>query len=180
MTAATAPTALTQIEQLTKEFAATRDVLSERMTSFQEEMQNVRNRRMAGIKSAVVNARDARSKLEQAISANRDAFTDPRTITVHGIKVGIVKGKGRIEWDDEPRVVELIEKHFPDKAKVLVKTTKKPIRKAIAALSVADLKKIGATATEAGDIVLIKPADDEIDKLVSALLDEEREVDEEE
>lgn len=172
MVATATPTALTEIERLTKEFAAARDVLGERVSSFQEEIAAIRSRRMTGIKLAVANAKEAHSKLEQALSAHRSLFAEPRSITVHGIKVGIVKAKGKIEWEDAARVVELIEKNFPEKVKVLVKTTKKPVRKALAGLTVAELKKIGCTSTAAGDVVLIKAVDDEVDKLVAALLDE--------
>ena len=89
---------------------------------------------------------------------------------MYGVKVGFEKGKGRIEWDDDDTVVRLIEKHFPEQADILIKTKKKPAKKALAQLSVAELKKLGVTVEETGDQVVIKSTDSEIDKLVTALL----------
>ncbi|WP_414664883.1 hypothetical protein [Horticoccus sp. 23ND18S-11] len=163
---------LTEIEVHAKTFSSARELLSTRVATLQEQLATVRNRLLPGIKSAVAAAKDAESVLEQAVSNSRHLFVDPRTITAHGIKVGIVKGKGKVEWTDVKRVVELIEKHFPAQKDVLVKTTKKPIKKALQALTVGDLKRIGCTTTAAGDVVVIKPVDDEVDKLVAALLDE--------
>lgn len=100
-------------------------------------------------------------------------FDTPRTVVFYGIKVGLQKGKGAIEWDDDAQVVKLIEKHFPEQADVLIKTTKKPVKKALAQLTVAELKKLGIVVEETGDQVVIKSTDSEIDKLVNALLKED-------
>ena len=82
------------------------------------------------------------------------------------------------ERDDKDQVVRLIKKHFPEQADVLIKTVEKPIKGAIQQLPVADLKRIGVTVEETGDVVVIKSTDSEIDKLVSALLEQNDEDDE--
>jgi hypothetical protein len=68
-------------------------------------------------------------------------------------------------------VVTLIEKSFPKaQADLLIKTTKKPIKKALEDLDVGALKRIGCRVVETGDEIVIKPADSEVDKIVTALL----------
>lgn len=169
---ATAPVTLVDIEALAKEYRGARDTLKERVTSFQEELTALRNRRLPGIKSAVAAAKDAESHVERAVAAGRELFGDPRTVTAHGIRFGIIKAKGKIAWENVKRVIELIEEKFAEKKDVLIKTTKKPVKKALQALTVGDLKRIGCTVSADADVVLVKAVDDEVDKLVAALLDE--------
>lgn len=86
------------------------------------------------------------------------------------MKVGYQKGKGTISFEDADSVVARIKKHLPDQADVLIKLKETPVKDALAQLSAADLKKIGVTVSEAGDQVVIKPVDSEVDKMVDALL----------
>lgn len=165
---------LQEIDSLTKVYADARGVLAERVQALQDELDQIRRRRLPGIKLAVGGAKAAESELERALAASRELFQDPRTIAVHGIRVGYMKGKGRIEWADEADLVRRVEKSYaPDVAARLIKVTKKVQKKALGTLSAAELRKLGCTVTEAGDAVYIKPVDDEVDKLVKALLDEE-------
>ena len=82
----------------------------------------------------------------------------------------MAKGKGKICIDDPAMAIKLIRKHFPEQADVLIKTEEKPVAKAIGQLTVPELKRIGGTVEEAGDQVVIKPTDSEVDKLISALI----------
>lgn len=161
------------IEAQAKILADARYVLSERVADLQADLECTKRRRLPGIKSAVAEAIEAKSTLEAAIARAPGLFEDPRTIVVHGIRVGFMKGKGKIEWADEKSVIARIKQHFPDQAKVLIKTVEKVQKKALAGLSTADLKRIGCTVGRVGDVVYIKPVDDEVDKLVAKLLDEE-------
>jgi hypothetical protein len=166
---------LAGIDAQAKTLADARSVLSERVADLQQEMEATKRRRLPGIKSAVAAAVEAKSTLEASIAHAPGLFEDPRTLVCHGIRVGYMKGKGKIEWADEKSVVARIKQHFPDQAKVLIKIVEKVQKKALAGLSTADLKRIGCTVGEVGDVVYIKPVDDEVDKLVAKLLDEEAE-----
>lgn len=166
---------LAGIDAQAKTLADARSVLSERVADLQQEMEATKRRRLPGIKSAVAAAVEAKSTLEASSAHAPGLFEDPRTLVCHGIRVGYMKGKGKIEWADEKSVVARIKQHFPDQAKVLIKIVEKVQKKALAGLSTADLKRIGCTVGEVGDVVYIKPVDDEVDKLVAKLLDEEAE-----
>ena len=67
-------------------------------------------------------------------------------------------------------MVARIKKHLPEQADVLIRTKEAPVKEALAQLTAAELKKIGVTIEDAGDTVVIKPVDSEVDKLVDALL----------
>jgi hypothetical protein len=91
-------------------------------------------------------------------------------ITPDGIRVGFAKQKGKVEWDDEDQVVKLIDKHFPEQAETLTKVKRTPVKGALVNLTAAELKKIGCRITESGDVVVIKPQDSEVEKLVDKML----------
>lgn len=169
-------TMLDKIEGLTRDFGAARTVLAERMGALEAELLAVKQRHLRGIRTALSKAQDVRDALAAEIEAHPELFEKPRTVTVDGIKVGLAKGKGKIVWDDEATVVALIDKHFPESGDMLVKTTRTPIRAALASLTVAELQRIGCRVEESSDEVVIKPQDSELDKLVDRLLQDSKEL----
>lgn len=161
---------LTDIEQLTKRYADARADVARLVHALEDEARKARQRYLAPIKAAVAAAHDAQGALKGALEQAPGLFVKPRTVTLHGIRVGYMKGKGGLEWDDDDQVVRLIDKHYPDRADVLVKTTRKPVRKALEQLTAAELKRVGVRVEETGDVVFVKPQDADVDKLVDALL----------
>ncbi|HEU4601548.1 MAG TPA: host-nuclease inhibitor Gam family protein [Steroidobacteraceae bacterium] len=166
---------LDTLEQLTKEHAADRALIAERVAALNEEMQAAQRRKLPGIKAAVSKAKDSHARLQAAIDSERDLFNKPRSRVFHGIRIGLQKAKGKLTFEDAAQVVKLIRKHFAEQFDVLVKTTEKPVKDALLQMPAADLKRIGCSVTDVGDVVLIKPTDSEIDKLVDALLAEKQE-----
>lgn len=163
---------LGDIESLAKQFAEKRHLLGERVTELHNEIEAVKRRHLEGIQTAAVKVADYQRTLHTAIAASPYLFQRPRTLVLHGIKVGLQKGKGGLDWDDNETVVKLIKRHFPELAEVLIKVEEKPIKSALASLPAADLKRIGVRVIETGDQVIIAPADSDVDKLVVALLKE--------
>ncbi|GAB4485935.1 MAG: hypothetical protein OHK006_12930 [Thermodesulfovibrionales bacterium] len=164
---------LVTIEGLTKDYADARRSLADRVQALNDEIEAAKKRLLPGIKRAVEKAAEKKAALSSAVLEGVHLFERPRTVVISGIKVGLEKGKGKIEWEDDEQVVRLIEKHFPEQADVLIQTKKKPLKKALANLSAAELKKIGVVIEETGDQVVIKGADSDVDKLVKALLRED-------
>lgn len=161
---------LEEIEQQAKIYAGAREKLAEIVTALNDGMEALKRSHMARLKNAVNRAAEAGDSLHALIEASPDLFVKPKSVVLHGIKLGYAKGKGKVEWDDPDQVVRLIHKHYPDLADVLITTTEKPAKDALNNLTAAELKKLGVSVTEGGDAVFIKPADSEVDKLVNALL----------
>lgn len=168
----TMPT-LGEIELLTKDFSQAREKLSGKIRTLEDEIAALKRRRLPVIKTAVNMVTEKQELLKVALEESRTLFVRPRTMIFHGVKIGFQKGKGRISWTDDAQVVRLIKKHLPDQADVLIRTTEKPVRDALANLPAADLKRIGVTVEETGDQVVIKSTDSEIDRFVDALLKED-------
>lgn len=172
---------LEPIESLAKEHAADRALVAERVQALHDEIEQVKRRKLAGLKSAVSQARDSKLRLAAAIEGGKGAFAKPRTRVFHGIKVGLQKAKGKLRFASaEKKVIELIKKHFPDQVDLLIKTTAKPVKAALQQLPAADLKRLGCSIEGTGDMVVIEPINTEIDELVQALLGDDKEGDEDE
>lgn len=162
-----------EIDKKTKDYSVARRVLVDRMQALEDELTKIKRRLLPGIKMAAVNTAQAKSELFRAIEDSPELFDTPRTMVLYTIKVGLQKGKGKLDWADDDLVVRLIKKNFPEDAwDVLIKKTEKPRKDGLNGLDVKDLRRIGVTAEETGDQVIIKSTDGEIDKLVDALLRE--------
>ncbi|WP_299440229.1 host-nuclease inhibitor Gam family protein [uncultured Rhodospira sp.] len=161
---------LGDIEALAKTYSEAHGKLADEVRAVEEEMARVKRQHLARIRRLVDGASNARDRLAAAVGEASDLFQSPRTLTLHGIKVGFAKGKGKLEYADAAKVCDLIRKHFPDQVETLVKTSETPVKGALNQLSVAELRRIGVTVVEAGDEVVVRVTDSEIDKMVDALL----------
>lgn len=178
-TTASSPETLASIEVLTTRYSTARKLLAQEVAELNDEIEALKRKRMGRIKQWLGRAADHYAALDHAIKASPQLFDKPKTQTFAGIKVGYRKGTGGIDWADDAKVVALIEKHFTKpQAELLIKTTKKPIAKALADLDVADLKKIGCTVEATGEVVFIKPTDSAVDKIINALMKEATECEE--
>ena len=175
-TKAAPPLKLAQIDTLARRHADARAALAATVSGMNDEIDDVKRKYIGRIKVQVARAKECTAELQAAIEEAPEHFTKPRTIIMHGVKVGFQKGKGKIAFDDVDKVVALIEKHLPELAETLVITTKKPVKDALLNLSVEQLKKIGCKVTGTGDQVVIKDTTSDVDKLVAALLAEDEEV----
>lgn len=165
--------AILPIEAAAQHYAAERSELAERVAEFEQEVQRLRLAYLPGIKLHAAKAADLQSRLESLIVQNKSLFNDPRTITLHGIKLGLQKGKGKISFDDPDKLVERIRAQLPKaQAESLLKVETTPILTALAQLDGTVLKKLGVTVTGTGDAVVIKAANGDIDKLVERILEE--------
>jgi hypothetical protein len=164
-----------EIDRKTQDYSAAHQVLRDRMQELDEQITAIKKKLLPGIRRAVEVASEKKYALKDMIEDSSELFEKPKTRILHGVKVGFQKGKGKLDWDDDELVVKLIKKNFPEQADMLIKTTEKPRKDGLNGLDVKDLRKIGVTAEDTGDQVVIKPTDSEIDKLVDALLKESEE-----
>lgn len=163
-----------QIETLTAAYAAERDALAALVTDMNDAIEQVKRARLAAIKQAVQKARQAQDELHAAIEDGKALFDKPRTRTLHGIKIGITKQRGSVEFDDEAKVIDRIRAQLPkDQAELLIRVKESVHKPGVYDLTAGDLKRLGIRITADCDAVVIKAVDGEVDKLVSALLAED-------
>jgi hypothetical protein len=170
-------TTLKDIEALTREYADSYQQLASDVETLEAAIRVIKKKSLPMIKRAAEKAAAAKERLKDAIEENRKLFDKPRTRTFHGIKVGLQKGKGKIEIANPDKTVELIRKHLEDQAELLIKTEEVPIKDALQNLAASDLKRIGVTVIDATDQTVIKPMDSDIEKIVDVLLKGDDEAD---
>ncbi|WP_043588967.1 host-nuclease inhibitor Gam family protein [Geminisphaera colitermitum] len=171
-TIAQSPTPLELIDVHAKAYAEARRVLAERTAALEDEVRDAHRRKRPGIKTALAIAQDTQANLSAAIQSHPELFERPRTMTLHGVKIGFQKGKGKLTWDDEESVVVRIEKMFGLDADAYLVIKKKPSATALGNLETRELAKLGVTVETTGDQVFIKTSDSAVDKLVKKLLKE--------
>lgn len=163
-------TTLDHITDSARLLADARSHLGELMHALSAGLEALKADSLPDIRNAIVAATAAWQSLELSIQINPQLFVQPRTVSAHGITFGLEKGKGAITISDPDKTIALIRKHLPEQAHLLITTREVPLKKALAQLSAADLKRIGATVSDAGDRVVIRPAPSDVDKLVKALV----------
>lgn len=163
---------LKDIESRTREYAVAYEHLSSTVEDLESTIRELKRSCMPAIKRAAERAAYAKQQLRLEIEAGRSLFEKPRTRLMHGVKIGLQKGKGEIDVPNCAKTIELIRRHLADQADALIKVQETPIKKALANLPAADLKRIGVTVIETGDQVVISIAGTDVERLVDALLDD--------
>jgi len=162
---------LLELDTLTKNYADVRLVLSELVADLTAELEAAKRRRLTRLKNLVGTAAAAQNVLFSALEESRHLFEKPRTLVLHGIKVGWQKARGGLEISDPDRTVQLIQRHYTEaEADGLLHIIRRPDKDALAKLPANELKKLAIEVLADGDSVVIKPTDSEVDKIVTALL----------
>lgn len=168
-----------EIEKKTQRYADARGILAAQVMALNDEIAQVKKKYHKTVTGQVAATRQAREQLVAALKEAPGLFESPRTVLLHGVKVGYEKGKGSVQIGDLPKFLKRVREHLKGKFDLLVKTTYKPIKKAIANLPAEDLKKLGVEVIGTTDEVVITVPKTDLDKLVDALLKEDGEEDEE-
>lgn len=161
---------LADIEEIAKAYADRRALLAERLTALDAALAAVKKTHLKELKRHVALTAETQIDLKIAIDSAHHLFGKPKTRIFHGIKVGLRKGKGKMEWEDDAALVALIKKKFPDHIAELIITTEKPSAIGLEDLDAAELRKLGVTVEDAGDQVVVKAVETDIERLVKALL----------
>lgn len=168
---------LQTIENKAQNYAASRVALAESVTALQDELERVRRAHFAAIRERLALAQERHSELAATIGQARALFEKPRTRVLAGIKVGFQKQRGRVEIADEAQTIKRIRALLPnDQAELLIRVRENVHKPGVYDLTAADLKRLGIALSDDTEVVVLKPADDALDKLLAELLPETEEV----
>lgn len=165
---------LEEMDQRARGYAELRSALALVVQELNEKVEDLKRAKMPIIKRLVERTAAQHAELEAMIAANREMFAKPRTVTLHGIKCGLRKNEGSIEYDDAEAVVARIKERLENPAGFL-HVTEKPNKEALAGLPAGELKRLGCRVCDTGDMIVIKPVDGEVERAVVALFREARE-----
>lgn len=167
---------LADIQKRAAALSECRDRLSSLLLTLQSNLDTVKNGCMADIKRVARQVAKDHNELVDLIKANPELFDKPRTYVVEGIKFGLQKSTGSMDWDDDTKVVERIRRLVEagdvsaDQADMLINTVEKPVASALAQLEPKVLKRLGVSVVGEGDQPLIKNVDSTIEKAVTSLI----------
>ncbi len=164
---------LEHIDLFAKAYSDARLCLATHVADLQAELAAAERRHLTRIKKSVALCAGYHGDLKAAVEDNPALFEKPKTLILHGIKVGYAKQVGGIEIEDPDHTIKLIEKIYAGRQALLdllIITKKKPSKDGIRDLTVADAKKIGVEIKESGEAVVIRPVDGAVEKAVKALL----------
>ncbi len=164
--------ALSDIERMAEAYAAAHEDLRRDLEVLEGAIRQAKRAMVPNLLRRAAAAAGAKAALRKAVEENPSLFGKPRTRVAHGVQVGYRKAKGKLTIEDESLTLKLIRKHFADQADVLIETTEKPVKSALNQLPAADLKRVAVTVQEAGDEVVVKVIEGEVEKLVDAFLHE--------
>lgn len=163
---------LGEIEKKAKVYGDKAETLKEAVGAYERELEIVRNKHIKTLTAVAKDAADAKDELAELIEESPSLFEKPRTVILHGIKLGFQKQKGKIVIDDNSKCVELIHQKLPEMADALIRVEQKPDKTALAELSAKELKMLGVQVTADVDTVYIKSAGDVLQKFVDELMKE--------
>lgn len=158
------------IESQAKTFAGARAELADRLNALLDEQEATKRRRLQGIKNALARVQDAHTELRASLEASQPLFEKPKTRVLHGIRVGWMKQRGKLEIGDEEACVAALRRVLGEEAETYIKSVEVPIKAALANLPAKDLKRCGVTVNDDVETVVIKAADGDLDKLLNALI----------
>lgn len=162
---------LEEIEELTTRYAAAHDQVRDLVREIEARIARIKRESSARLHDAVKTLSARYGELYIALDGAKSQFETKKTRTFSGVKVGYLKLPGRVEIRDEEKTIALIRETVPKaQAELLIRARESVDKKACADLTAADLKRLGIRITDDTDVIVIKPTDSEIDKLVAALL----------
>ncbi len=159
---------LQKIENLCGKHAEAVTALANKIAKVDAAILKIANAAQAEVAVLVKAVTKSEKALSKLLEANPELFEKPRTQTFSGIKVGFNKSKDTIEIEDTDKTCALIKKHFPEMEGTLIKCSEAPVNSALLNLQPGQLKKVGAKKIDGKDQMVLKPADSNLAKIVSA------------
>lgn len=178
---------LNRIDSRAARYSRDRSKLSARYNAFRDQLEKLQAKHLPKIKAALDKAASTQSELEQTIAAAPELFKEPRTLTLHGIRLGFMDGQPSVKLprgkNDLESIVTAIRERFTAEEIAALELIERisfdvPSKDALVALFTGEKtnKRAGTLPgvefIAAGDRVFIKPADHALDKVIGKLLQE--------
>ncbi len=165
--------AFERVEGCARVYASARDDLRRALAALQAGLRQVSEQHRPDVLAALDAAVNSRAALVEVIRENPELFKKPKTQQIQGIKVGFRKQPGKLEFDDEAKVIERIREKLRSKAATLIQKTESLVASAVKTLPANDLAAIGCKITDVDDEVVADAVESELDKIMKAITSKE-------
>jgi len=169
-TAGTTDISLAQIETGCQKFEAESATLETLIGDLEADLAAVKAKHLRKLKQQASVVAASQAELFSLVERAPGLFTKPRTITVHGVKVGYTLANGTLEFEDEAAVIALLKKHHKADAGLFIRTIEEVDKNALRTLSAPELAKLGCRIDGAGDVVILKRVAGDVEKLLNKLI----------
>jgi phage host-nuclease inhibitor protein Gam len=153
------------------EFDSESSKLEQMIADLEADLETVKRKHLTLLKRQAGVVANREAALIAAIEAAPELFKKPRTLMMHGVKLGYTTSQGRVEFEDADQVVKLIRRYYADLLDEFVRTKEEPSKDALRRLTEPELAKICCRIEGAGDVVVLKRVAGDIEKLISRLID---------
>lgn len=161
-----------QIETLCANYDGECATLEEQIAALEADLEAVKQKHLRGLKKQAAVVAVAEAELHGAVESAPQLFVKPRTLTVHGVKVGFTSSVGKLTWEcEDETVIAAIRRIYGRSAGDYIRTKEEPNKDAIKLLPAEELKKIGCAIEGAGDVVICKRVAGDVEKLVNKLIE---------
>lgn len=149
-----------------------RDRLRDVANAIQQDIEAIKRAHLPALRDALAACAQAETDLRQAVEASpAELWRRTRTRLVHGIRIGWIKSRGKVEWDDEAKVIERIRRLLPaEQAALLIRVREAVHKPAVYDLTAGDLKRLGIRIEDDCDVVVVKDVAGELDRMLERLL----------
>ncbi len=161
---------LGQIETSCERYEKASVILEQLIADLEFDLEAVKNKHLRGIKKQAAEVANLEADLYSQIETSHGLFVSPRTMTVHGVKVGLKLSPGKLEVSDEATVISMIKKYHKEDAALYIRTMEYVNKDALKTLPTEDLKKLGCKIEGAGDVVILTRVAGEVEKLINKLI----------
>ena len=167
---------LSDIEKAARDFSAKSKTLRNYHEQLNSEVDAIKSKYLEDIKAASIEAGESYQMLLTLINDASDLFKDKKSMTVSGVKFGYQKKKGKLEIINEDATISKLKELYGDNASLYINTKTSIVKKALDSLPASDLKKLGVNIVQDSDVAFVKLTDDEVQKLIEAMVKESAKV----
>lgn len=167
---------LSDIERAARDFSAKSKTLRNYHEQLNSEVDAIKSKYLEDIKAASIEAGESYQMLLTLINDASDLFKDKKSMTVSGVKFGYQKKKGKLEIINEDATISKLKELYGDNASLYINTKTSIVKKALDSLPASDLKKLGVNIVQDSDVAFVKLTDDEVQKLIEAMVKESAKV----
>lgn len=163
---------LKDLETAAKEFSIKSRVLRNIKESLDAEIDEVKSKYIEELKKASIEAGESYQMLLTLVESSEELFSDKKSMSINNVKFGYRKKAGTIEIDNETFTIDKLQELFPDNSDMYLSKKISISKKALDSLTAAELKKIGVNVIQDSSEAFVKLTDDEVQKLIDALVKE--------
>ena len=167
---------LSDIERAARDFSAKSKTLRNYHEQLNSEIDAIKSKYLEDIKAASIEAGESYQMLLTLINDASDLFKNKKSMTVSGVKFGYQKKKGKLEIINEDATISKLKELYGDNASLYINTKTSIVKKALDSLPASDLKKLGVNIVQDSDVAFVKLTDDEVQKLIEAMVKESAKV----